>query len=164
MHEGGIATPFIAHWPAGALHEGRVVRTPFQLTDVLPTILDATGAPYPARYNGRDIMPLEGRSMLPALRGEAAADGTLFWEHTGQRRDPLGAAGSSSAIIRSRGSCTTFRAIAPSCTTSPRSIRTSSRELAREWQRWADRVGVIPWEVTVDIYAARGQPLREAMG
>ena len=163
VHEGGIATPFIAHWPAGNLQQGRVVRTPFQLTDVLPTILEVTGATYPARYNERDIISHEGRSMLPALRGEAAADGTLFWEHTG-----------NAAIRRGRWKLvrdhprpwelydvsrdrTELHDVAPA---HPDVVA----ELAREWQRWADRVGVISWEVTVDIYAARGQPLREAMG
>jgi arylsulfatase len=101
--------------------------------------------------------------MLPALRGEAAADGTLFWEHTG-----------NAAIRRGRWKLvrdhprpwelydvsrdrTELHDVAPA---HPDVVA----ELAREWQRWADRVGVISWEVTVDIYAARGQPLREAMG
>ena len=60
-----------------------MVRRPFQLTDVLPTILEATGVPYPARYQGREIQPCEGRSFLPALQGKASPDGTLYWEHTG---------------------------------------------------------------------------------
>ena len=83
MHEGGIATPFIVHWPTGGLSSGSVVRAPFQLTDVMPTVLEATGAAYPARHNGRDIIPFEGRSLLPALRGKSSPDGTLYWEHTG---------------------------------------------------------------------------------
>jgi len=37
-------------------------------------------------------------------------------------------------------------------------------DLAHDWQAWADRVGVIAWDLTLDIYAARGQPPREAMG
>ena len=57
--------------------------TPFQLTDVVPTVLEATGAAYPASYAGRDPLPLEGRSMLPALRGGRVEPGTLYWEHIG---------------------------------------------------------------------------------
>ena len=91
VHEGGIATPFIVLWPGGQLRSGSVVKTAFQLTDVLPTILEATGASYPTQHNGQEIVPYEGRSLLPALRGESAPDGTLYWEHTGNaaiRRGP----------------------------------------------------------------------------
>ena len=37
-------------------------------------------------------------------------------------------------------------------------------DLADAWTRWARRVGVIDWPVTLELYAARGQPAREAMG
>ncbi|MCG5220334.1 arylsulfatase [Streptosporangium sp. KLBMP 9127] len=83
VHEGGIATPFIVHWPAGGLLAGRIVRTPFQLTDVLPTLLGAAGVDYPREYPGREALPPEGRTMLPALRGAPVPDTSLFWEHLG---------------------------------------------------------------------------------
>ena len=83
VHEGGIATPLVVHWPGGNLRSGCVTHTPFQLTDVVPTVLEATGATYPTRHNGRPIIPLEGRSMLAALRGESVVEGTQYWEHTG---------------------------------------------------------------------------------
>jgi arylsulfatase len=38
------------------------------------------------------------------------------------------------------------------------------RDLAGEWQRWADRVGVIPWQVTLDLYRQRGLTDEEAAG
>ena len=132
----------------------------------MPTILEATGAAYPARLNGRDIIPFEGRSLLPALRGKTSPDGTLYWEHTGNaaiRRGPVearprlsrGAVGTSTTVLaQDRRSSTTSRAQNPALV----------RELARDWQAWADRVGVMPWPVTEAIYAERGQPPREAMG
>ncbi|MBF8186989.1 arylsulfatase, partial [Nonomuraea sp. K274] len=74
VHEGGISTPFIAHWPDGGIPAG-VSHTPAQLVDVLPTILDAAGIdPGPGR---------EGRSILPALRGDPMPDAPLYWEHIG---------------------------------------------------------------------------------
>jgi hypothetical protein len=36
--------------------------------------------------------------------------------------------------------------------------------LARRWQRWADRVGVKPWETTLRIYRDRGLTDEEAAG
>jgi arylsulfatase len=163
VHEGGIATPLVVHWPTGQLRTGSVVRTPFQLTDVMPTVLEATCAAYPARHNGRDIIPLEGRSVLPALRGASAPDGALFWEHTGNAAIRKG----RWKLVRDHPKPWELYDLSRD-RTELHDVAASHAdvvaELAREWQAWADRVGVIPWEVTVDIYAARGQPLREAMG
>lgn len=163
VHEGGIATPFIVHWPAGGLGSGNVVHAPFQLTDVMPTVLEATGAAYPARYKGRDIIPFEGRSLLPALRGRSSPDGTLYWEHTG-----------NAAIRRGRWKLvrdypqpwelydiSTDRTELHDLAASHPDV---VADLAGQWQAWADRVGVIGWDVTLNLYAERGQPAREAQG
>lgn len=80
VHEGGIATPFIAHWPAGGLAQGWN-RDPYQLPDVMATVLEVTGAQYP---HDDAIEPLAGTSMLASWRGEPAeADRALFFEHEG---------------------------------------------------------------------------------
>jgi arylsulfatase len=163
VHEGGIATPLIVHWPHGALKAGSVVKAPCQLVDVLPTVLAATSAAYPVENAGHAVQPPEGRSLLPALRGEPIADATQYWEHTGN------------AAIR-RGNWKLVRDWPK-----PWELYDLSRdrtelhdlaaanpdivgELAAAWQVWADRVGVIPWQVTIDLYAERGQPEREAQG
>ncbi|MEO3926726.1 arylsulfatase [Micromonosporaceae bacterium B7E4] len=143
VHEGGIATPFIAHWPAGGLAGGRMVRTPFQLTDVLPTLSGATGVDYPREYRGREVLPPEGRSMLPALRGESGPDPDLFWEHLGN------------AAVR-RGRWKLVREHSQPWELYDIDVDRSEMndlahrhpvlvvELATEYQRWAQRVGVLP--------------------
>ena len=50
VHEGGISTPLIAHWPAGIRDRGAIRHAPGQLTDIMATILDVTGAEYPQTY------------------------------------------------------------------------------------------------------------------
>nr|WP_269449731.1 arylsulfatase [Auraticoccus cholistanensis] len=83
VHEGGIATPMIVHWPDGGLTSGWVDE-PHQLPDVLATVLEVTGASYPAERAGRPVLPASGRSMLGAWRGAAATDEhTLYFEHEG---------------------------------------------------------------------------------
>ncbi|SDT27870.1 arylsulfatase [Microlunatus soli] len=82
VHEGGIATPFIAHWPAGGLRSG-IDHDPHQLPDVLATVLEATGVDYPAEYPGRDLLPPEGTSMLGSWRGTPTPQRPLFFEHEG---------------------------------------------------------------------------------
>ena len=82
VHEGGIATPFIAHWPDGGLQPGWD-RDPHQLPDVLATVLDATGVAYPTSHPGRDLLPPEGTSMLGSWRGTPTPEHPLFFEHEG---------------------------------------------------------------------------------
>jgi arylsulfatase len=83
IHEGGISTPLIMHWPGKVADEGSLRHTPGQLPDIMATILEATGAEYPSTYKGRDILPLEGTSLLPLLEQDGMARGPLYWEHEG---------------------------------------------------------------------------------
>jgi arylsulfatase len=84
-HEGGIATPFIAHWPAGVKRRGELDPRPAYLTDVMPTCLELAGAAYPQRHDGHEVLPPEGVSLLAAFRGEPARPRMLFFEHEGNR-------------------------------------------------------------------------------
>lgn len=85
VHEGGIATPFIAHWPK-AIPAGRIVPQPGHVIDVVPTVLDLAGASYPAKIGERILAPLDGISLRPVLTtGTVQARAPLFWEHEGNR-------------------------------------------------------------------------------
>ena len=81
VHEGGIATPLIIHWPEGIKHKG-FIRDPGHLIDIMPTVLEVTGASYPARYHGNEIPPMEGHSLNAFFKtGKRPLDRYLFWEH-----------------------------------------------------------------------------------
>ena len=83
VHEGGIASPFIAHWPAGIRRPGRICgKQVFHLIDVMPTLCELAGAKYPETFNGKAIHPAQGISMVPFLTtGATAAPRTLYWQH-----------------------------------------------------------------------------------
>ena len=86
VHEGGIATPLIARWPDGIESPDRLYRHPAHVIDVMATAVEVAGARYPEVYDGRLIQPLEGRSLVPVLKGDTAAvHQALFWEHQGNR-------------------------------------------------------------------------------
>jgi arylsulfatase A-like enzyme len=87
VHEGGINTPMIAHWPAGlGATPGSLTDQPGHVIDLMATALDAAGVSYPDRYDDREIHPLDGISLLPILRGEEReGHPALFWEHFGAR-------------------------------------------------------------------------------
>ena len=84
-HEGGISTPCIMHWPAGFRTRNAIESAPAHLIDLMPTIVQASGAQYPQRFNTRQILPMAGMSLIPALRGERMPERTLYFEHEGTR-------------------------------------------------------------------------------
>ncbi|SED78114.1 arylsulfatase [Ruania alba] len=79
VHEGGIATPLIVHWPNG-IDGHQLCRAPGQLVDLTTTLLDVAGA---GRTPGSGSPQTEGRSLLPELRGSDTPPRVLFWEHEG---------------------------------------------------------------------------------
>ena len=85
VHEGGIATPFIAHWPAGLEARGDLRHQPAQLPDIMATFLDIAGVDYPATRNGTEVQPLEGFSMTPTFADQPHNREVLVWEHEGNR-------------------------------------------------------------------------------
>jgi len=84
VHEGGICTPLIASWP-GVVPPGAVNRSQIgHVKDLMATFLDLAGIEYPFKRDGRELAPLAGQSLLPALLDPAFADDrTLYWEHGG---------------------------------------------------------------------------------
>src|SRR6185369_16285515 len=60
-HEGGIATPLIAHWPARIKDAGQLREQPGHLVDLMATCVDVGGAKYPTEFKGKPIQPMEGR-------------------------------------------------------------------------------------------------------
>ncbi|MFD6700083.1 MULTISPECIES: sulfatase-like hydrolase/transferase [unclassified Microbacterium] len=84
LFDGGIRVPAIIAWP-GALPQGADWTEPCAMMDLLPTVLEATGA--------LAADEADGASVLAALRAlePLAAERTLFWEYGPQlaaRRGP----------------------------------------------------------------------------
>lgn len=86
VHEGGISTPLIAHWPNGIKGRDRWFKTPSHLIDLMATCIDLSGATYPATRKGETIIPMEGVSLRPAFEGTELVRGKpIYWEHEGNR-------------------------------------------------------------------------------
>ncbi len=85
-HEGGIATPLIASWPA-RMKGSRIIHDIGHLIDFLPTFAELAGIEIPSRHEGRNLLPPEGRSLVPLLKDEttAAEDRELYWIIGGAR-------------------------------------------------------------------------------
>ena len=88
VHEGGSATPLIAHWPGGIAPSmnGKLNHQPGHLIDVMPTVAELAGATYPAAFNGKAIEPMEGVSLRPAFNGQPLArPQPIFFNHEDNR-------------------------------------------------------------------------------
>ncbi len=90
VHEGGISSPCIVHFPAGVAANS-LVHSPVQFIDVLPTFAELAGAAYPSEYGGQSIQPGAGESFLPALeQSDWQRQNPLYWEHEGNRALRIG--------------------------------------------------------------------------
>ncbi len=85
-HEGGIATPLIAHWPRGIRAPGRVNHQPGHVIDIMATCLELAGTAYPRELGGRALTPLEGISFAPTFADRPRREHpVIYWEHQGSR-------------------------------------------------------------------------------
>jgi arylsulfatase len=90
VHQGGIASPLIVHWPAGISAKGVLSRQLSHLIDIVPTVLEITGIQYPSVFENNAIQPLEGISLVPAFSNKSVPREFLFWEHVGNRAIRMG--------------------------------------------------------------------------
>ena len=96
-YEGGVRSPSIVRWP-GVTPPGSVSATPWAFWDVLPTILEVVGVAPPAGAH------LDGRSIVPALRGEAQPSPKyLYWTWHGNADDDFDVSGGRVALSGASG-------------------------------------------------------------
>ena len=146
VHEGGISSPFIASWPAVIKKGNQLHHQPAHLTDVMATFLDVAQTPYPKTYQGREITPLEGKSLLATFQGKPRpAHDPIFWEHEGNRairegrwklvsRFPNGW-----ELYDIQTDRTELHNVAEQ---QPERVK----HMTALWEQWAARCGVVPWE------------------
>jgi arylsulfatase len=146
VHEGGIATPLIAHWPQGIKDGGKITHQPGHLIDIMATCLDAGGTPYPRTFKNRPVNPLEGRSLLPVFQGKKRTEHPyLCWEHEGNRAVRQG---KWKLVAQFKGAWELYDLQAD---------RTETKDLAKAnpakvkaltaiYDSWAQRCGVVPYE------------------
>ena len=86
--EGGIRVPCIIAGP-GVKKTGRIDPALAHVMDIAPTLLDVAGVSHPSQFQGRKVLPMMGKSMLPYLEGKADVirndSETVGWELFGRR-------------------------------------------------------------------------------
>ncbi len=150
VHEGGIASPLIAHWPAGISRPGAWTDHVGHLIDIMATCVDVGRAPYPETYKDNLITPLEGTSLAPLFRGQPAEGhpGGLYWEHEGNRAVRSGRWKLVSKyskpeegrwelydLMQDRSELNDLAADMPD----------KVAQFQAMWQEWASKLGIVEW-------------------
>lgn len=155
IHEGGISTPLILHWPNGIPERGVIRHAPGYLPDIMATIVDVTGATYPDAWDGRPVEPLEGRSLAPVFERDGLDRPPMFWEHEGNAAVRIGkwklvrnypAAWELYDMEADRTELHDLAAAFPE----------RVADMARQYDAWAVRCGVIPREKIVALMKRQG--------
>ncbi len=147
VHEGGISTPLIAHWPRGIrkAQRNRLVTDPGHLIDVMATCIDLSGVAYPRERNGQAITPPEGISLRPAFEGRPLSrPKPIFWEHEGNRAVRVG---SWKLVAKGeKGPWELYDLTTDRTEQQDLAARHPERvkEMAAQWQAWAERSMVLP--------------------
>jgi arylsulfatase len=155
IHEGGISTPLIVHWPRGIAERGGIRHAPGYLPDIMATIVDLAGARYPSTYDGHAILPLEGTSLVPTFSSDRAERAPMFWEHEGNAAVRIG----KWKLVRAYpGEWELYDFDADRTELHDLAARHPERvaDMARQYEAWARRCGVIPRAQIVALMRSQG--------
>jgi len=123
VHEGGISTPLIIHWPSGIKAKNEFRYQPSHLIDIMATCIDVSGANYPKTFSDNTIIPLEGISLTPAFENRDLQKRGIFWEHEGNKAVRLGK----------------YKLV------SIEQMPDKAKEMEVLWKNWAKKSGVLTW-------------------
>jgi arylsulfatase len=86
VHEGGIHTPFVAHWPKGLAAKGELRHTPGHVVDFVPTVWELVTGKAATKPDTPGAPEFAGRSLVPALVQDVEVKrDSLWWQHEGNR-------------------------------------------------------------------------------
>lgn len=145
VHEGGISSPLIVHWPKVVKAKNSITDQPGHLIDIMATCADVAGAKYPEQFAGNPITPIEGKSLLPVFEGKKRpGHEAIFWEHEGNQAIRMG----DWKLVKRHGEAWELYNIASDRTelnnlaaAQPRRVA----EMSAKWEAWAKRSNVLPW-------------------
>ncbi len=149
VHEGGIATPLIVHWPAGIEAKNEFRNDPGHLIDIMATCIDVADGEYPKTFDGNTIIPMEGISLTPTFKNKSLEERAIFWEHEGNKAVRRGNYKLVSKWDKNAEynwelyDMDTDRSETHDLATQ---MPNKAKELEALWKSWAKKVGVRSWD------------------
>ena len=145
VHEGGISSPLIAHWPKGLKRKNEIEHQPSHLIDIMATCVSVSGATYPLDHGGTKVTPMQGKSLVPTFTGGALARDAIYFEHEGNRAVRTGkwklvakGPGGKWELFDMEADRTETNDLA-------RQYPEKVKELSEQWTNWASESLVTPW-------------------
>lgn len=160
VHEGGIASPLIVHWPNGKIGRNELRKQPAHIIDIMPTILELAATDHPTTHRDRTTIPLDGHSLLPILVDDEKAEDTYYWEHQGNKAVRAGDWKLVSAL--GNGTWELYDMAVDRTENYNLASRYPEKvnELEAIYDQWAAESNVIPWdEMDIHIIAGKESPL-----
>ncbi len=161
MHEGGIAAPLIVMGPDIA--KNTISHQALHIIDLMPTVLNLAQVNYPNSYQGRVIKSMAGIDFSSVLtKQKSLPERSIYWEHEGNKAIRKG---DWKLVAEYPGSWAGVRAYPTQggwelynmakdrtelnnlAKIHPEKVTT----LANEWQQWADKIGVVPWQKLIEF-------------
>ena len=91
VHEGGISSPMIVHWPKGITAKGENRTTPVHFIDVAPTVMQIAGGKFVIDSDADHVPPPPGTSLVAELKKSGSIPTRpLWWLHEGNRAIRVG--------------------------------------------------------------------------
>jgi arylsulfatase A-like enzyme len=145
VHEGGIATPLIAHWPKGIKAQNEWRHTPAHLIDIMATCVDLGEATYPANYKGNTIVPIEGKTLTPVFENDKMEDRMIFFEHERNRAVRHGKWKLVAKGLKGKWELYDMEDDRTEMNDLSTKMPKKAKELENAWESWAKRAFVKPY-------------------
>jgi arylsulfatase A-like enzyme len=155
VHEGGISTPFIAHYPK-MIQGHRVDNQVGHIMDIMATCLDLAGASYPDTYKGKQIKPLKGKSLVPIFENKVREGyEALFWEHQGNRAVRQGKWKLVSVHGKDTWELYDMERDRSEINNLNEKYPEKVKELSGLYAQWAENTEVLPWDQVIKISGSK---------
>jgi len=150
VHEGGISTPLIVHWPKGITAAGEVRHQTGQLPDIMATCIELASAKYLKRHKRNPVTPHEGFSLVPVFDNGPQGREVLCWEHEGNCAVRKG----KWKLVRQHpGEWELYNMETDRTELNDRAVENPDivRELTEIYTEWTERCGVKPWDTVCEL-------------
>jgi arylsulfatase len=147
------------YWPKAIPKQnyGQLISGYGFLPDIMATFVDVANATYPEEYNGNQIVPTSGESLLPLFKGENKRIHAepIFWEHEGNKAVRIGKYKLVSKWNKKRETKWELFDMETDRTEMndlAEKLPEKVNEMSRMYKEWAEKNNILPWQTVTKLY------------